>query len=411
MSALEVRRVESLEGLESIREEWQELESASPRHVLLDHRWVCAWWRHFGRGKQLHTLVVRRGKTSVGIAPLMISRGFEAFPSRNTLVLIAEDHQHVPSVRWRRVVPIRRLTFPVNVPCGNVRNHFLVGEDSAGFYEAIAGYLCDRSRAWDMAWLEGFPEESMQATRLRDAAAAAGLRSARGHFARRYYRAALPRTFDEFLEQRSRMFRKRLRQEIRRDERKAESLGEVRVRAFRGPTIDAGMDILFALEGRSWKAGRGRRRKLVWRLDERARSFHREVARSYAESDAATVQVLEVADQPVAAFYLLERDGILNCLLTFRDETQAAGISTALLWKEAVSGAIGRGLLEIDFNGETRNQRPWADGETRFERVVLFNGQPYSRLLRALKDGANAVSQRMKSRRRAAPDEAPEATA
>ena len=190
MSDLEIQRIDSLEGLEGIRGEWREIQDACPvKHVFLDHRWLCAWWRHYGAGKELHTLLLRRGRTTVGIAPLMISPGYEAFPSRSTLVLIADDHRYVPSLRWRRVVPIRRLSFPVNVPCGNVRNHFLLAEDDASLYEAIAGYCAGRAREWDMAWLEGIPEASGQAEKLRRVARGAGLQVARGHFARRYYRA------------------------------------------------------------------------------------------------------------------------------------------------------------------------------------------------------------------------------
>jgi len=126
-ASIEIEVVDCLDALLGIREEWDDVQDACVhKHVFLDHRFITAWWRHAGRGKAMHTLVLRRGGVVEGIMPLALSRGWEAFPTREKNVRIAEDFQHLPSMRWRRVVPMRRLSFPLSLPSSNIRAHFLL---------------------------------------------------------------------------------------------------------------------------------------------------------------------------------------------------------------------------------------------------------------------------------------------
>ena len=58
---IEVERVDSADRLEQLRPEWDRIQDLCPwKHVLLDFRWVSAWWRSFGAGKELHVLALRQ---------------------------------------------------------------------------------------------------------------------------------------------------------------------------------------------------------------------------------------------------------------------------------------------------------------------------------------------------------------
>ena len=138
-SAVQLERIGSLAELADFGEEWDSVQRrCAEKYVLLDHRWVCAWLKRFGQGQQLHVLVLRAGGTVVGIVPLIISTGFELFPSRNHQIYTADDYKYTWVPRFVRLVPIRRLSFPLSVPVGNRRSHFLFVEHDPRFYALTA---------------------------------------------------------------------------------------------------------------------------------------------------------------------------------------------------------------------------------------------------------------------------------
>lgn len=390
-AGLAVQRLTSLAELEAAAAPWEAVHAACPaRHVLLDHRWVCAWWRAFGGGRGLNCLLLRRDKEVVGVVPLILSRGWEVFPFRDPYVQIAEDYRHLPASRWRRWVWVRRLSFPLNIPSGNIRGHLLLaaGEDESEAAEALLRDCALIRRRWDLLALDGLPAAGGQEEAARQAAPGVGLHMAREAMERTMMRSPLPPTLDAFLQRRSGHFRKRLKQECNRLARDAEPFGGLHLRAYRGTEIGAGMDALFALEAGSWKVANTKRRRLHLRLDERTRRFHREVAHAFAATDQAQVLTLRIGERPVAALYSLERDGTTACVLTYMAADSPIKFSVAPLWRGFVEGAIGRGLREIDFNGRTRNVIKWAEEAVVYRRCLLFHGGPYSRFLRLLRQGA-----------------------
>jgi hypothetical protein len=388
-----VQRIGTLADLEALGEEWHAIQAEAPaRHVLLDHRWVAAWWRHFGAGKAQHTLVLRLHGRAVGIVPLVLSRGWEAYPARESHLHLADDYRHLPALRWRRLLPIRRLTFPVSIASANPRGHLLLTDDDPALYEAVARYCADIAREWDMTVLDGLPEGAGQDERLRTASTRATLTAARGRRNRSLLRARLPASYDAFLAGRSGHFRRWLRRECRRAEQRTAAVGRLHVRTYRGASVDVGMTTLLALETRSWKAGMTRQRRVYVHLDAAMRAFFREVASAFAATDQAQVLILEVGTKPAAALLSLERDGVTLGHLTYLAQPFAERVSLAPLWQVFVQQAIAAGIREIDFNGVSANLMKWADHRQSFSRLVLYNRRPYSQLLRLLADGAHRAA-------------------
>ncbi len=396
-SALTVERIGSSEGLRALGPEWDRLQDACPwKHVLLDHRWISAWWRHFGAGKELHVLVLRRGGRAVGIAPMILSRGREAFPARESFFEIADDYAHLPTPRWLRLVSVRRVTFPLNVSTHNGRAHLLLEEDDPELYEAVLRYWAERAGDWDLMALDGLPLDSPQLDRLREAATAVSLRPLPHGITRQLYRVELGESLEAYLRGHTRHFRKRLAEQLRSSAR----WGALEVREYRGSEIGDGLEVLFALEQRSWKAKPERHREVHVTLDDRLRAFVGEVTQAFAAGDAAQVLSLTVDGAPVVALLSFLRQGTLLTFVTYLDDAYRGRVTIAPLWKAFMAKAIERGVTCVDFNGATENARKWSTGAASFRRLYLVNRRPYSRTLGALQVGA---TQLWKSARRLLP--------
>ncbi|MGE5431495.1 MAG: GNAT family N-acetyltransferase [Syntrophomonadaceae bacterium] len=72
VTSLHVREIKNIDELNSIRDEWAELYSASLNAVpFLSPAWVMPWWKYFGNN-QLWTLAVYNRRILVGLAPMYI---------------------------------------------------------------------------------------------------------------------------------------------------------------------------------------------------------------------------------------------------------------------------------------------------------------------------------------------------
>ena len=391
--------IDCLDDLSRIRDEWNAVQDACDhKHVFLDHRFISAWWRHLGRGKSMHTLVLRRGGSVEGIVPLALSRGWEAFPTTEKNIRIAEDFHYIPSMRWRRVVPIRRLTFPLSFPSSNLRAHFLMRAPDREQIEAVLSYCREIRKHWDLLSLDGIPEGSEQEALISEAAPRFDLQRGKSRHSRTLLRAALPPTMEAFLKERSHNFRSGLKRALRQSIDKTAALGDFQIREFRGASMNEGMARLFDLELQSWKTRTTRKRELHMVLNDEHRSFYRDVATAFAASDAAQVLVTEIGGRPANALFSLERQGMITCVLTYQAEEFSRLVTVAPLWSRFFEIAINRGLREVDFNGNSAYLARYANQEARFSRLTFYNGAFYSSLLRGTADAAHVLAHKLARR-------------
>ena len=73
MSEVGIRVVKEAKELESLSPLWDSLlqKCGDEKSIYLTHEWVTAWWRHFGKDKQLNILLAEKDHQAVGIVPLM----------------------------------------------------------------------------------------------------------------------------------------------------------------------------------------------------------------------------------------------------------------------------------------------------------------------------------------------------
>jgi len=67
----DLQRITDPSDFADLREEWDELLTASPADSLfLTWEWLSTWWKHLGGRRRLHLLLVREGRELAAIAPL-----------------------------------------------------------------------------------------------------------------------------------------------------------------------------------------------------------------------------------------------------------------------------------------------------------------------------------------------------
>jgi len=391
--SVRVECASTLAEVEALRETWNAVQDAAPdKHVLMDHRWMTAWWRRFGAGKQLHVLVLRRDGRVIGLAPMMLSRGWEAWPARDTIIKIADDYRFVSSMRWRRWAPIRRVGFLVDIASHNVRNHLLLLEHDEAVYDAVLHYWAERRRSWDVMMFEGLPVASGQVEAVQAAARRAGLSVLPHGTERTYFASNLPATMDAFMKTRTRHFRRRIKAEIRTNHRE----GTLDFRCYRGEEMEAGIEILFRLEAASWKANGDPRKLVRISLDEELRGFFRDVALAFARTDQAQVVVLRCDGEPAIGLLTLERQNTALTMVIYHDQRFTGRLTSAPVYHHVIEQSITRGVTHLDFHGNTLNVGKWANTGLKYRRVYVFSGGLYSRLLAESKRVATAASRRLK---------------
>lgn len=130
--------------LESI---WNELlEQSGTSFPFVTHEWMRSWIEFFGAEHRLHMLLVKTGRTVVGIAPLMLNQG------------------------WMYGLPVTRLQSIHNVY--TERFDFIINGSPEEIYGTIWNHLLTQKPRWDVLELRQVPSESPTLAHLTRLAAA-----------------------------------------------------------------------------------------------------------------------------------------------------------------------------------------------------------------------------------------------
>jgi CelD/BcsL family acetyltransferase involved in cellulose biosynthesis len=395
----QVERFETPEQMSEIVSDWDAVQDRCEfGHVLLDHRWVQAWWKNFGAGKDLHALVVRHDGRAVGVAPMIRSRGLEAWPSRDGLLQLAEDHKRLSIPSWRRVIPVRRVTFPLNVESLNSRSHVLYGEDHADVCQSILDYWKKRSKEWDVLVLEGLPTSSGQRELFEKAASANGFLTLAHGRLREMYEADITGGPDAHADRRGRHFRKRRKEQIRA----CEKAGQLTLQVYRQGDLPRGLELLFEIERATWKAKPGAEVSAKLALDAPVRAFYREVTLAFGAEDDAVIHIMSLDGRPVGGLLGLSRGTtMLSFVIYLRDDVRDV-LNAAPLWNALVQDAADRNITKLDLNGVSPYARKWATDAYTYQRLYIFSPHARGRALWASKALMTNLSRRL-ARERAVP--------
>jgi CelD/BcsL family acetyltransferase involved in cellulose biosynthesis len=323
---LEVRTYRSLEELEALRENWNELLECYPLATTFSTlEWLIPWWRSFGQsfGKDQQLLVVGffdEASQLVALAPLALARLRVAPAVSLRLLRLMGDGSHDSD----------NLDLPVR----------------AGFEERVAEallhFLENQRALWDFCELNTMPPESPAANALRQ------LLERKKWIVEQNDRPAsaiaLPATWEEYLKQLSSKERGKIGLRTRRLEKKY----EVRIRKCAEQTeIDSLLQILYDLHGKHWQL-----RGLPGTLHSPARrQFYREMAPLLLKRSRLELWVLELKEKIVAAQFSLRHGTTVFSLQEGFDPDYSADSVGYVLRSQVLKQLIADGIRRYDFLG------------------------------------------------------------
>jgi CelD/BcsL family acetyltransferase involved in cellulose biosynthesis len=144
---IEISVVDSDDGLESLRRDWERLLEGNPGGTIFSTwEWATAWWRSYGGGKSLWTLKILRDGYVIGLVPLYLA-----------------------TVRRFGTLNYRALRF---IGDGSSDSDYLGLINAPGEEESVArsvvNHLVNHRSRWDMWLLNEVPETSASLKFLRE---------------------------------------------------------------------------------------------------------------------------------------------------------------------------------------------------------------------------------------------------
>jgi CelD/BcsL family acetyltransferase involved in cellulose biosynthesis len=319
--AADPRRVDVVDRLDSLREDWTRLAAAS-RNLFATWEWNELWWRHYGHGRRLRVVVSRRDDDEIdAIVPLFLWSGR---PFR-ILRLIGHGHGDLLGPICDRddaETSVRAL------------RHALAAEP----YDVFVGDWVAGDRDWTRI-LGGrvVRETGYPILRFQDG------------------------SWDEYLASRSQSFRKRARHRRNRLERHH----DVSYRYAVSATLEADLDAVFRLH----HARFGEHRCHFCGEHE---AFQREFAALAFERGWLRLLLLEVDGEPVCSEYGFVFQNDYFSYQGGRDPAWARESVGFLLEFESVRKALQEGTTEYRFlGGDEGYKYHFATEDPRLETVAV----------------------------------------
>jgi len=321
---LSVEVLASLDRLESLRPEWDELLARSPTATIFQtHQWQLAWLRHLGGGRLL-ALAVRDGRDLVGLAPLVVRRAYGT--------------------------PFRRLQFVGTGPSDYLGVVAADGQEAA-VWGAVLERAWDLRHLWDVLDLQQVRLSAPPFARAgpSDGDAPVDLRLSSlgtGSWLRCLHQAVcphlpLPGSRDAFIGSLGKKARWNLRYYLR-------ALGrehKVEMGLVGEDNLAAEMEALFRLHGARW-----RKRWLPGVLAlPSVRRFHRQVAAEFLRAGWLRLFRMQVDGATVASIYCFSYGGVGCYYLSGFDPAYARQSVGTVLTGHAIGELAEEGCRELDF--------------------------------------------------------------
>ncbi len=275
--------------------------------------WLLPWWRHFGGG-ELHVLLFREKGSMVGIIPLFLHE----WNGRRQMTLIGSG--------------VSDYLEPAIAP-----------EHREAVIECLRVHLAANPNWETCNWQDlsfDTPLERL-ASEIREETPCSEIR--------------LTGTFEEYWKSRS----KSLRQNVRRDRQKAESLGACEFEMSKQPDAES-MNALIQLHSARWQ----RQGEPGMIEANRSAGFLADIAREFADRDMLRIFALRF-DGRIAAVILgfAYRDTLFNYLTAFDPQYEALGLGRALLF-ESLRYAFENGYASWDFLRGAEPYKSWWGART-----------------------------------------------
>jgi CelD/BcsL family acetyltransferase involved in cellulose biosynthesis len=333
--------------------EWNEaVEQAGVLHPFLRHEWMRTWWEAFGVGASLHVLVVRVDRRIAAIAPLM----------RESAVMYG--------------IPVRRIRFMQNDH--TPRTDVIVASHPELSYRAIWTALEADSDAWDVLLFSQIQRDSPMRDAFRTFAEDTGLATGLWKSNDSPF-LTLDGTWDTYFNGLSAKFRSNLRNRLSRAKRLGEPVLEVLTDRA---AIEAAIADAWRLEASGWKQQAG----TAIGCNPQVERFYTSLVREGTGAGWLHVLFLTLAGRRIATSYGACFQNRLFLFKTGYDPEYAACAPFKLLTYLAIRDAYARGLVEVDFLGDSEPWKlEWTSTVRAHDWLFVFAKTPRARLLHSIK--------------------------
>lgn len=345
LDAVTAACVTTTSALEQLSSEWQELfQRIGCRNPFLSAEWTISWWRHWGGHHRLMVVAVRdRAGRLVAVAPFSIRMSRLGTWGPRALCFLTA-HKFVGSYH---------LNILVDPECESVA------------CEAIAGLIEDCRAEWDYIKLAPSDSTSPSLSLLRERLKSNGIiEKVIGTQSLTCLYTELPSSFEEYLKG----VGANLRYNFRRRRRALEREG-VEFVALKGRSEILGQfDELFRLHRLRFEG----RRINSDLLKPGVYEFHLETAQRLAESGMASLLLLKVRGQAIAALYGFSAGKRFSFYQAGMDPAWARVSVGLVMMGCSIEEAIRSGHDEYDFLGGANPYKlQWAS-KIRQDAMVCF---------------------------------------
>jgi len=339
VSQLELRQIDSVEGLRRLAPAWDRLWKRSEVPLPTARAELVAQWvEHFGAGRRLRVLAVEEDGDLVAALPLAGRLTHRVLP--------------VGDVTWNYWSPNGELLVDPEADVPGVLDRLVAGLERA---------------PWPLLWLDLTPFETPRWQSLIGALARRGL-PADVHLRYRIGQAEVDGDFESYFAERSRAHRQGVRKSLRRLERE----GPVELAAFCDFTpeeVDRRLREALGIEDRSWKHAPGRTVLSTPGMFE----FYRRQARQLAEWGHLRLAFLKHRGKPIAFETGWTAKGVYHCFKVGYDpehRRSSPGHVLRMLLLQAFAQQPGHRL--VDFQGPlTEAVARWSTGSYPIGRLVI----------------------------------------
>ena len=355
------------EGLEEIREPWNELASRQGGYeAFLCSEWFSLWTEHFLGERELFVLAVSEEGRIVCIAPCLRSRRRMYGMNARVIELMGNVYS-----------PFRFLLLDRHDDDGSRR-----------LLASILTFFRDERSCWDLVDFRSIPEERGWFGRLERAVQDADMAAYSYTDYGDWYLDHIDCSGEEYIAG----LPKKIRKDVAYCRRRLEKSGDVEVKIIRkAACLDDWMDRYYRVYAKSWQKREGV-----------GPTFHRDLARITAEKGWLRLGLLHYGGEPIAAqFWVTCRDTSF-ILKTVYDQEYRKFSPGKILTAEMMKYAIDvDGVREIDYGqGDEAYKRGWTPKRRERKGILVFNETTKGRYLSLIQNRIRPAVQRSDSLRK-----------
>jgi CelD/BcsL family acetyltransferase involved in cellulose biosynthesis len=318
------------------------LNTTADSNVFQSFDYVWLWWKFFGIWKDLRVVVIRRGDSVIGIAPLMM------------------EHFGI----FGKVV--RKLSF-ITTPMEMSRPKLMFGRNAADCTPAFFAYVAKSEDEWDIIDIdEQVPGAETDSIRNE----LDSLRYVVAESETLCPYIAMDTDWEGFTVGLSR----KMRSNINRLRRRITELGEVRIdRTSRWPQLESAIEQYCEIESRSWKGDKyldiGSNRSLYY--------FYFGLAKVFGMRGDFELRTLACAGKPIASTFGIRTDGVFQSLKIAHDQDYNKYSPGTLLESYEIEDLFAAGIESYEFMGSfLANKLRWTSAVHKTTNIHVYQRRP-----------------------------------